>query len=88
MQLTASQTIIKFTHVYKTLSFDLTLYGVTPYYTLCKSGLVQQMQTLSELIVVQLSEWVCTFGNSTVAYCTHPDHRIDLPMVRKLVQLY
>jgi len=44
MQLTASQTIIKFTHMYdKTLSFDLTIFGITAYNTPMKSGLVQQL---------------------------------------------
>jgi len=44
MQLTASQTVIKFTHMYdETFSFYLTVFGITAYNTPMKSELVQQL---------------------------------------------
>jgi len=44
MQLTAGLTIIKVTHMYdKTLSFDLTVFGVIVYNAPMKSGVVQQL---------------------------------------------
>jgi len=42
MQLPTSHTLIKLAHVYdKMLSFDLTIFGITAYNTLCKSVFVQ-----------------------------------------------